>query len=183
MNTQTPQRTAITTTHLSHKLFVTFFSIAPDAMRVYIVCILIFKETQMQKLRSSSPLTALFLVLMMFFVAGPMNLAQAKIISTGTAIQSARAVEAKADVSAFLARDDVKAQLTQMGISPDEAMTRAQNMSDSEAIAFSDSLKNAPAGGDALGVLVGAGLLVFFVLLITDILGFTKVFPFTKAAR
>jgi hypothetical protein len=34
-----------------------------------------------------------------------------------------------------------------------------------------------PAGGtDLLGVL----LFVFIVLLITDILGFTKVFPFTK---
>jgi hypothetical protein len=33
-----------------------------------------------------------------------------------------------------------------------------------------------PAGGDALGLLV----FVFIVLLITDILGFTDIFPFVK---
>lgn len=35
------------------------------------------------------------------------------------------------------------------------------------------------AAGDVLGVL----LTVFIVLLITDILGFTKVFPFTRSIR
>jgi hypothetical protein len=38
-----------------------------------------------------------------------------------------------------------------------------------------------PAGGDAVGVLIGASLFVFIVLLITDILGFTDVFPFVKS--
>jgi len=35
-----------------------------------------------------------------------------------------------------------------------------------------------PAGGSAVGALIGAGVLIFIVLLITDILGFTHVFPF-----
>jgi len=38
-----------------------------------------------------------------------------------------------------------------------------------------------PAGGDALGVIVGAGLLIFIILLITDILGLTDVFSFVKS--
>ena len=36
----------------------------------------------------------------------------------------------------------------------------------------------APAGG-----IIGVILFVFFVLLVTDILGFTKVFPFTRSIR
>ena len=37
-----------------------------------------------------------------------------------------------------------------------------------------------PAGGDSvLGVL----LVVFVILLITDILGFTRIFPFTRSMR
>jgi len=36
-----------------------------------------------------------------------------------------------------------------------------------------------PAGGEILGIL----LTVFIVLLITDILGFTKVFPFTRSIQ
>jgi hypothetical protein len=36
-----------------------------------------------------------------------------------------------------------------------------------------------PAGGDALGV----ALIVFLVLLFTDIMGYTKIFPFTRSSR
>ena len=36
-----------------------------------------------------------------------------------------------------------------------------------------------PAGGD----LLGAAVLIFLVLLFTDIMGYTKVFPFTRSAR
>ncbi len=37
-----------------------------------------------------------------------------------------------------------------------------------------------PAGGDGLGVIVGAAVLIFPVLLITDVLGVTDIFPFVK---
>jgi hypothetical protein len=37
-----------------------------------------------------------------------------------------------------------------------------------------------PAGQSTLGILVGAALIVFIVLLITDIAGFTDVFGFVK---
>jgi hypothetical protein len=40
-----------------------------------------------------------------------------------------------------------------------------------------------PAGGDGIGTIVGAAVLVFLILLITDILGFTHVFPFVKSQR
>ena len=40
-----------------------------------------------------------------------------------------------------------------------------------------------PAGGDGIGALVGAAVLIFLVLLLTDILGFTHVFPFTKSIK
>jgi uncharacterized protein DUF6627 len=37
-----------------------------------------------------------------------------------------------------------------------------------------------PAGGDGFGALVGAAVLIFLVLLITDLAGLTHVFPFVK---
>jgi len=37
-----------------------------------------------------------------------------------------------------------------------------------------------PAGGDAIGTILGAALVIFIVLVITDILGFTDIFPFVK---
>lgn len=47
-------------------------------------------------------------------------------------------------------------------------------------LALADQLDHAPAG--ASGVL-GAIVFIFLLLLITDILGFTKVYPFTRSIR
>ena len=41
-------------------------------------------------------------------------------------------------------------------------------------------LRELPAGGNAVGAFIGAALIVFLVLLLTDILGYTDVFPFVK---
>jgi hypothetical protein len=69
------------------------------------------------------------------------------------------------------------------GIDSNEAKARIDSLSDSEAIAAAEKIKQLPAGGDALGALIGAALIVFLVLLITDILGFTDVFPFVKSQK
>jgi hypothetical protein len=56
-------------------------------------------------------------------------------------------------------------------------------MTDEEAARLAARVDSLPAGGDGIGALVGAALLVFLVLLLTDILGFTHVFPFTKPIK
>ena len=77
-------------------------------------------------------------------------------------------------------RKDVQKQLALWGLDNETAKQRIDNMTDDEISRIAGRLDQLPAGGDGLGLLVGAGLLVFFVLLITDILGFTDVFPFTR---
>ena len=66
-----------------------------------------------------------------------------------------------------------------MGVNPDEARQRVAALSDQELASLSDKVDHLPAGGDFFGT-VG---LIFIILLITDILGFTKIFPFTRAQR
>jgi hypothetical protein len=56
-------------------------------------------------------------------------------------------------------------------------------MSDDEVRSLSQRLDTLPAGGDAFGTIITAAVLVFLVLLVTDILGYTKVFSFTKPAK
>ena len=57
-------------------------------------------------------------------------------------------------------------------------------LSDEEAAQLARQIDNLPAGADAgIGPIVGAIVLVFLVLLITDLLGLTKVFPFTRPIR
>jgi hypothetical protein len=48
---------------------------------------------------------------------------------------------------------------------------------------MSQHIDNMPAGGSAVGIIVGAILIVFVILLITDLTGLTDVFPFVKKHR
>lgn len=83
----------------------------------------------------------------------------------------------------FLEQKHVQEELIKRGVAPQEAINRVASLSRSEIKMLSSEIENAPAGGDGIGTLVGAAVFVFVVLLITDILGFTKVFPFTRSVR
>jgi hypothetical protein len=61
-----------------------------------------------------------------------------------------------------------------------EAKARINSLTESEIVSLADQIETAPAGGGAVGIIVGAAVLAFIVLLITDILGYTDVFPFVK---
>lgn len=78
----------------------------------------------------------------------------------------------------FLDRGDVVTKLESMGVSAADARARVATMSDSEAAFVASNIEAAPAGG-----IIEVILFVFLVLLLTDILGFTKVFPFTRPIR
>jgi hypothetical protein len=82
----------------------------------------------------------------------------------------------RATVENFLARADVRTQLTLLGVDPTQATLRTSNLTDMEVQAMAERINAMPAGGDA----VGAVVFVFLVLLITDLLGLTDVFPFVK---
>ena len=83
-------------------------------------------------------------------------------------------------VNATLARADVAAALAERGVSIDQARARVAALTDDEVATVAHTIDTAPAGAsDVLGVIVT----IFVVLLITDILGFTKVFPFTRSVR
>lgn len=78
-----------------------------------------------------------------------------------------------------LDRPELVRQLESMGVSADQARQRVDALTDQEMAMLADQTDRLPAGGDFFGT-VG---LIFIILLITDILGFTKVFPFTRAQR
>lgn len=98
------------------------------------------------------------------------------IVGTGAAIQEKDAGAARAHIKAMLARKDVQQQLVTAGVSPEEVGARVNAMTDNEVAQLSGRLDKAAAGGDALGI----ALFVFLVLVFTDLMGWTKIFPFTK---
>ena len=116
----------------------------------------------------------------MLLLSLPHKSAFAGIIGTETVLDATRSQEARDYLNRTLAREDVRASLIAQGIDPLEAKARVDSLSDAEAVSLADQIEELPAGGSALGILVGALLIVFIVLLITDILGYTDVFPFVK---
>jgi hypothetical protein len=82
-----------------------------------------------------------------------------------------------------LERVEVQNQLQAHGVSIEQAKARIAALTDAEAAHLAAQIDSLPAGGDPLGALISAVLIVFLVLLLTDILGFTKVFPFTKPIK
>ena len=112
-------------------------------------------------------LTAIVLILSL---AAP---AHAGLVTTEGALERER-------VAALLERPDVQAALAAYGVSPRDAQSRVAAMTDAEAAELAARIDELPAGGIDI---LGAVLIVFLVLLLTDILGYTKIFPFTKPMK
>lgn len=112
-------------------------------------------------------------------LTGMMGSAHATLITTQQVAATESAQTARAKLAAEVARPDVVSRLEAMGISSSDAQLRVAALSDSEAQSLASDMDKMPAGGDVIGVLFG----VFVILLVTDILGFTKIFPFTRSVR
>ncbi len=95
------------------------------------------------------------------------------------AMRPAARSEAHARLQAALDRADLAAMLEARGVSATELRARVDALTDDEALQMQQQIDAAPAGGDVVGVL----FTVFIILLVTDILGLTKVFPFTRSVR
>jgi hypothetical protein len=82
-------------------------------------------------------------------------------------------------VRSFLEREDVRSQLQSFGVDAEAAKARVDALSDQEVGELAGRIDQLPAGAGIVGVLFA----VFIILLVTDILGLTKVFPFTRSVR
>jgi hypothetical protein len=120
-------------------------------------------------------LIALFLVVSLSGMGLPLP-AQAKMVTTESAVSA----DDRAHIASQLDRADVRAQLEALGVSVTDAKARVAALGDAEAAQLARQIDSLPAGGDGI---IGAIVFVFLVLLITDLLGLTKVFPFTRSVR
>jgi hypothetical protein len=120
-----------------------------------------------------------YCILSAFAFVGFTQSVQAAMIGTDQVVAANAGQQNRAKIAATLDRPDVMAQLEQMGVEKSEAQARVAALSDAEAASLAGKVDTLPAGGDVIGVL----LFVFVLLLVTDILGLTKVFPFTRSRR
>ncbi len=123
---------------------------------------------------------AMVLVFALFTVFAGLGPAYASMIGTSEVLETESSKLDKERILNALQREDVRQKLQSWGVEPDAAEARVQALTDRELARISQQMDNLPAGGDAFGGLVGAAVFVFLVLLFTDIMGATDVFPFVK---
>lgn len=116
--------------------------------------------------------------MMVLNVSVPM--AKAEMISTETVITASQNEDNRAQLRAFMERDDLRQALVDKGIDMEEAQARIDALSDQEVASLVQQIDSLPAGAGALGTVLGVALVVFIILLITDIAGATDVFPFVR---
>lgn len=121
--------------------------------------------------------TSILLIALLALGSFPVAAAQtAGLVSTQAALEADNASEERERIHEILARADVQEQLLAQGVSPDEVKARVAALSDSEAKQMAEQLEAMPAGAGVIGALFA----VFVILLVTDILGLTDVYPFTR---
>jgi Family of unknown function (DUF6627) len=123
---------------------------------------------------------ASLLIVAIFLLGVRIPCAQAAMVSTAELAHSPAAQVDRARISAFMDRADVQKQLQALGVDPAQAKARVASLTDSEARTLNAKLNQLPAGGDGIGAVIGAAILIFIVLLFTDILGLTDVFGFVN---
>jgi hypothetical protein len=126
---------------------------------------------------------ALPLILTLLVNMYPVTAWAAENVSTDQLIEENLAASDRALVQDLLTRAEMREQMRLMGVDPDEAINRVNSLSDSEIQQLAGEIRSLPAGGDALGAIVGAAVTIFIVLLITDLLCLTTFFSFTRCAR
>lgn len=134
----------------------------------------------MKNIRTLLKPVGVFLAIFMFILSGPYQSAMAAMIGTEVVIDADRAQSAREFLNGFLAREDVRNALISQGIDPQEAKIRIDSLTDKEAQRVADQLERLPAGGDFLVTFLVVIFLVFVILLVTDIAGYTDIFPFVK---
>ena len=109
--------------------------------------------------------------------------AQAVMVDTSQLLKQNHQENNRDRLRSLIDRAEVRAQLETWGVDSQIAKSRINSLTDEEVAEIVERFDQLPAGGDGFGILVGAAVLVFIILLLTDILGYTDIFPFVKKQR
>jgi len=124
-------------------------------------------------------MTSRVLIVSVLSLVVPLQSAYAGMVSTDRVDSSAQSQPERERIRTFLDREDVRKELHAQGIDVNTAKMRVAALTDEEVHKVAGKLDKMPAGGEIIGILFS----IFIVLLITDILGFTKVFSFTRSVK
>jgi hypothetical protein len=113
------------------------------------------------------------LMIIMMLSLGVSKISMAGIVTTAELVNARQTVVEREQVRDWLARADVRKQLTAMGVDARAAQARVNSMTAQEVHAMASNMKKMPAGAGALEVAV----LVLLILILLDLTGVTDIFP------
>ena len=133
----------------------------------------------MQNLRKYLNPMARVIAFMIFCMSTFIPVAQAGMVSTDRLIQEQQKQWNKVELASLVERDDVKSQLQSMGVDVSDVQARIDALTDDEVLQMSNNLNELPAGSGVVSI----AITVLIVLVVTDLLGVTNIFPFIKSLR
>lgn len=105
--------------------------------------------------------------------------AQAAMVGTAQVIAAEQGALNRAQLASMLEREDLQLQLAAMGVDVQQAKARVASLTDAEVARINQQIEKLPAGADALGVV----LTIIVIFIITDLVGWTDIFPFVHPIK
>jgi hypothetical protein len=127
----------------------------------------------MRRIRRVEKSVSILMALLMVMISAPVSSVFAAMVGTETLLENHDTSEARDQVRSFLDRQEVQSELMARGIDPDEAKARVDSLSDAEVMQIADKIDGLPAGGDFWGTFLFVVLIIFFTLLVLEIMGYT----------
>lgn len=105
--------------------------------------------------------------------------AQAAMVGTAQVIAAERGAVDRARLASMLEREDLQRQLAAMGVDVQQAKDRVAGLTDAEVARINQQIEKLPAGAGALGIV----LTIIVIFIITDLVGWTDIFPFVHPIK
>lgn len=134
-------------------------------------------------LRKYSSLVALPMAALMMVLSVPLGAAQAALVTTDQVVERTAIDADRARVAAFLSRAEIRGKMQAMGVNPDEAANRVALMTDDEVQQVAARIDTLPAGQSLAVDLLGVAIVIALIILVTDLIGVTDVYPFIKGGK
>jgi hypothetical protein len=113
------------------------------------------------------------LMIVMLLSLGVSRISMAGIVTTAQLVDAQQTAVEREQVRDWLARDEVRKQLTAMGVDVKAAQARVDSMTAQEVHEMASNMNNMPAGAGVVEVAV----LVLLILILLDLTGVTDIFP------
>ena len=127
----------------------------------------------MRRLKRVEKSVSLLMTLLLLLITAPVHSVLAAMVGTEAILVNQDTQNARDRLRSFLDREAVQSQLAARGIDPAEAQARVDSLSDTEVMQITDKIDQLPAGGSFWGTILYLAIIVFIVLVVLELLGYT----------